>query len=500
MTVSLTKLIEYVPGFIWLKEYPIRFAGCRFNARMSVIRLTDGNLMIHSPCPPDMSIKADIDALGTVRIIIAPGNYHYLNASKFLKAFPDAKLFICPGVEKKDASLTDACLLTDEPDASWSTDLDQVLIRGSRFIQEVAFFHRPSRTLILVDLIENYGDKTAKANWVLRFWWKYVFRMWNRPKPAPEYQLGWNDKLAAKESLERILAWDFDRIILAHGDLIEDDAHQIARDAWQSVLQSSACDSSSYNAAQKVRLLKDFDQTCALMDDTLITKYGATKAQQMQAMVRNEFKVLIPEIPRLLGFRTRMLNAFLVITAQELAAYKGLKKLGFRPGEIWQICHRALRMRANTVPKWKRWFLKQIMFSKLLRKVTARRAALKQTGRFGDFEIEYLNPENESFDLGINYRGCGNYNFVMKHGGAEFAPYVCMSDIALSEAFGWGLVRTQTLADGCDHCDFRMKKDGPTRITSKTPAVQQVVELISAQEHSPSHKDPGDIENVRPQQ
>ena len=93
-----------------------------------------------------------------------------------------------------------------------------------------------------------------------------------------------------------------------------------------------------------------------------------------------------------------------------------------------------------------------------------------------------INADNETFDLGVNYRGCGNYNFVMKHGGAAFAPYVCMSDIALSDAFGWGLVRTQTLADGCDHCDFRMKKDGPTRITSKTPAVQEVVDLISAEE------------------
>lgn len=496
MTGSLTELSEYVPGYIWLKEYPIRFAGCRFNARMSVIRLTDGNLLIHSPCPLDNSIKADIDALGTVGIIIAPGNYHYLNASKFLKAFPDAKFFICPGVEKKDTSLAGACLLTDEPDASWPTDLDQILIRGSRFIQEVAFFHRPSRTLILVDLIENYGDNTTKPNWVLRFWWKYVFHMWNRPKPAPEYQLGWNNKVKAKESLERILAWDFDRIIISHGDLIEDDAHQVARDAWQTVLQVLPCHSAGYNATQRGRLLKDFDRTCALMDATLVNKYGAANARQMQAAVRNEYKALTPEIPRLTGFRTRMLNAFLVITAQELAAYKGLKKLGLLPGEIWQICHSALRIRANTVPKWKRWLLKQIMFSKLLGKVMARRAALKQTGRFGDFEIEYLNTENEPFDLGINYRSCGNYNFVMKHGGEEFAPYVCMSDIALSEAFGWGLVRTQTLADGCDHCDFRMKKDGPTRITSKTPAVQQVVELISAKEHSPSRRDLGDIKNA----
>lgn len=357
-----------------------------------------------------------------------------------------------------------------------------MLVHGSRFIQEVAFFHRPSQTLILVDVIENYGDDTTEANAILRFWWKYVFRMWNRPKPAPEYQLGWKDKAAAKESLERILKWDFNRIIIAHGDLIEDDAKQVARNAWQTILKDSPNQSSGYEAAQKAKLLKDFDRTCVLMDETLVAKYGAVKAQQMRATVRDEFMALIPEIPRIPGFRARMFNAFLLITAQELAAYKGLKQLGISLGEIWQLCHKALRLRANAVPRWKRWLLKQWLFSKPIRKVMARRATLKQLGRMGEFEIEYLNADNEDFDLGINYRGCGNYNFMTKHGGAEFAPYVCMSDIALSEAFGWGLVRTQTLADGCDHCDFRMTKDGPTRITSKTPAVQQIVELISAQE------------------
>ena len=128
--------------------------------------------------------------------------------------------------------------------------------------------------------------------------------------------------------------------------------------------------------------------------------------------------------------------------------------------------------------------MKQAMFSKPARALVARRAATGQPRRFGEFEIEYLAPGAEDCDIAINYRRCGNYSFVLQHGGAEFAPYVCMSDVALSEAFGWGLVRTQTLADGCDHCDFRMKKDGPTRITSKTPAVQRVVELISAQEQS----------------
>jgi len=58
-----------------------------------------------------------------------------------------------------------------------------------------------------------------------------LLRMWNHPKPAPEYQLGWSDQRAARMSLQRILQWDIERIILAHGDLVESNAHRVAERA-----------------------------------------------------------------------------------------------------------------------------------------------------------------------------------------------------------------------------------------------------------------------------
>ncbi len=99
------------------------------------------------------------------------------------------------------------------------------------------FFHKPSRTLILVDLIENIGDKTRGVGWGLKFWWKLVFRMWNRPKPAPEYQLGWKDKVAARQSLLQILGWNFERVIISHGDLIDQNAKEVVRLAWKVPLE-----------------------------------------------------------------------------------------------------------------------------------------------------------------------------------------------------------------------------------------------------------------------
>lgn len=112
----------------------------------------------------------------------------------------------------------------------------------------------------------------------------------------------------------------------------------------------------------------------------------------------------------------------------------------------------------------------------------ARRVRQKQKARFGDFEIEYLIGEGDDFDFGVNYLQCGNYEFVKRHGGEEFAPYICMSDIALGQAMGWGLSRTQTLADGCPHCDFRFKDGATTHISSKTPRVQETIERIRKRE------------------
>ncbi len=122
--------------------------------------------------------------------------------------------------------------------------------------------------------------------------------------------------------------------------------------------------------------------------------------------------------------------------------------------------------------------MRRFMFSRLARAIVARRARRQQRGRFGDFEIEYVAGEGNTFHFGVNYLRCGILNFVRQHGGEEFSPYVCMSDIALSDALGWGLARTQTLADGCQYCDFRFKEGTTTQITSRTPDVQQTIEKI----------------------
>ena len=93
-----------------------------------------------------------------------------------------------------------------------------------------------------------------------------------------------------------------------------------------------------------------------------------------------------------------------------------------------------------------------------------------------------VEGDGKEFDWGVDYTGCSNYEFVKQQGAKEFAPYVCLSDIALSAAMGWGLIRTETLADGCDRCDFRFKKGGETKISSTVPEVQATIERIKKTE------------------
>jgi len=228
---------EYAKDALWLKRYPVTYSGMTFSARTSLIRLRDGSLLVHSPSPIDDELRAEIESLGALQHIIAPGSFHYFYVADWQEAFPDADTWICPGVERKQPGLRFDWLLGDRSPTPWKNEIDQVLLRGTRFMSEVAFFHRDSRSLILTDLIENIGDATPGTHGiVLKFWWKVVFRMWNRAKPAPEYQWGWSDKAAARESLERILEWDFERVIIAHGDCIEKDAHAVLRDGWKSLL------------------------------------------------------------------------------------------------------------------------------------------------------------------------------------------------------------------------------------------------------------------------
>jgi hypothetical protein len=233
-----------------------------------------------------------------------------------------------------------------------------------------------------------------------------------------------------------------------------------------------------YYTPRSAKLLKDFDRTAILIKDFTLDMYGSDLADELYRDARKEYEGIIPQIPYIEGAQARALNSFLLITAQEVAVYKAMKKYGKTLEETWEVCHEAIKLRMKKFPKWKAWFLRKMMYSNFFRKRIKKRAENNEHLKFGDFEVAYHIGDGKEFDYGVDYLKCGNYNLAIALGAEEFAPYVCMSDIPLGDAIGWGLTRTQTLADGCEYCDFRFKKESENEISSKTPEVQRTIDKI----------------------
>lgn len=235
----MNQLSEYIKDQIWVLEYPVRYAGIDLFGRMTIIKLDNGELIIHDPCKINELVKNEIDKIGEVKYIVAPGSYHHLFVTEFQQKYPNAETFLCPGLEWKRPDIKFEWILGNKPDHRWANVLDQIVVQGPKYIWEVAFFHRPSKTLILVDLLENIGDDFQHpTSLLLRFWWKVVYKMWNNPKAAPEYQMGWGRKDIVKGCLNKILSWEAERIILAHGELIENNVTNVLRSAWRKVLSA----------------------------------------------------------------------------------------------------------------------------------------------------------------------------------------------------------------------------------------------------------------------
>lgn len=203
---------------------------------MTVCRLTGGDLWVHSPVKPDPELCQQLDALGTVRFVIAPNRHHHFFIRDFVKAYPKALLFGSPDLPAKRSDLTFNGVLGDRPDSRWRPDLDQVLIRGNFFHDEVAFFHPQCRTLIVADLCMSvHPEQPLLTRWVAA-----IAGIYQHPSPPLDVKLAYWDQQAAQTALEKVMDWDFDRMILAHGHLIDSDAKQVFEQAYQFLLKGDS--------------------------------------------------------------------------------------------------------------------------------------------------------------------------------------------------------------------------------------------------------------------
>ena len=90
---------------LWVATRPLRLPVGDIGTRMTVIRLADGGLFLHSPIRLDDETRAALDAIGPVRCVVAPSKVHHFFVGAYRDAYPHAKLFAAPGLPAKRKDL-----------------------------------------------------------------------------------------------------------------------------------------------------------------------------------------------------------------------------------------------------------------------------------------------------------------------------------------------------------------------------------------------------------
>jgi hypothetical protein len=196
---------------LWEAELHLQ-EGLHQRMRMTIVRRAGGGLWLHSPIAIDAPLADQLAALGEVRDILAPNRFHRRFAAAAKKRYPGAKLWAAPGLAQKKPEIPFDATLSEEID--WGTELQTVFLAGAPAWSEHVYFHLPSRTLICTDLVFNIRDESSTPT---RFFYR-LFGMWKRFGPNRLWRWLAKDRAALAASLERMLAWDIRRVVMAHGD------------------------------------------------------------------------------------------------------------------------------------------------------------------------------------------------------------------------------------------------------------------------------------------
>lgn len=210
---------------------PVRAFGVMFPTRMIVVKLTNNSLWVNSPVPVSPDILVRIKALGSVKYLVSPTKMHVWRLEEWHAMFPDAELWAPPQVPQEFKRLPFAGILGDAPPSGWADDLDQLIFKGNYFIDEVFFYHRRSRTVIVGDFIQNHPREKSRP------FRNALFKLEGVEYPhggvGLDIRLSFTNRNLARQSLEKLLSWDFDKLVIAHGVCVVKDAKPYVERAFR---------------------------------------------------------------------------------------------------------------------------------------------------------------------------------------------------------------------------------------------------------------------------
>lgn len=224
---------------IWVAQQPLRYFGLSVGTRMTVIRLDNQELVVISPICPSNEMVHQLNQLGSVKHIIAPNLYHYLFADDFKAHYREATFWAAPGLKAKRPNLSiDRTIKNTSP---LCVGLDHLIFDGFRTLgtsgfeslNECIFFHADSRTLVLTDAAFHFDESFPFVTQLAT----RVLGGYKSLSPSFLEKVATTKKEKVSQSIKEILSWDFDRVVMAHGSIIERDGKEKLREGYRTFLQ-----------------------------------------------------------------------------------------------------------------------------------------------------------------------------------------------------------------------------------------------------------------------
>jgi len=237
-------MLKPVADGIWVVDSgPLRVMGMPLPLRMTVIRLRNGGLWLHSPTRWTPELHEAMERIGPVRHLVAPNTAHWSFMREWQDHCPMATAWGAPGLRERrqvrKAGLRLDHDLLELPPQAWEDEIAQAVVPGGGGFREVAFFHQPSRSLLLTDLVINL--EPAKLPRAAR----PLVRLAGMMAPhgrAPAYLrlLIRLRRHEAAEAAARLVAWEPERVIITHGAWFQRDGAAALRRSLSWLLPRAA--------------------------------------------------------------------------------------------------------------------------------------------------------------------------------------------------------------------------------------------------------------------
>ena len=202
-------------------QYPLSAFGIDFRRCVTLLRLADGRLVIDSSAPFAAEDVAAIRHFGVPSWLVEATLMHDTFAPPVSAVFPDLPYLAPEGFSKLSGVPTRPLY---PPPSDWAGEIEVLKVEGLRKINEHALFHRASQTLVLADLLFHFP---ADSRGWPRFFARYVMQLPRLSGISAFFRLMIRDREAFALSMKEMVNWDFEQIVVGHGEPIQNDAKRI---------------------------------------------------------------------------------------------------------------------------------------------------------------------------------------------------------------------------------------------------------------------------------